>query len=384
MTMNKKKMNLIRLLPLVALCLGLLFAPGTVQAATDVWLVAQRFNRVMGDGLSVPMWGYALADPGFANIQAPTAPGPFLTVTSAPLTIHLRNDLAVPVSFMLPALAVEMAPVRFTDATGRQRIRSFTAETAPGATSTYVFGTLRDGTFLYTSGTHIQVQQQMGLYGGLKIETVAGQAYPGIPYDVEQVFIYSEIDPNLHYAVANGLYGTPDYPSTMEYRPSYYLLNNALYSPLGGPAVSGGAGQTVLVRFLNAGLRPKVPQVLDGYLTLVAENGFPYPHARIQYNALVSPSKTVDATVTFITAGSLPLFDRIGYGVVAPRRDLNLDGAYNAMDLQVLLLYLNGIVVPGVAPFSAVLSAADLTGDGVVDAADAVRMAGELAGTFPW
>lgn len=382
--MNRKKMNLTRRLPLVALCLGLLFTAGTVRAATDVWLVAQPFTRVMGDGLSVPMWGYALADPGFANIQPPAAPGPFLTVTSAPLTIHLRNDLTVPVSIMIPALPVEMAPVRFTDATGRQRIRSFTAETAPGATGTYVFTNLRDGTFLYTSGTHIQVQQQMGLYGGLKIETTPGQAYPGIGYDVEQVFIYSEIDPNLHAAVAGGLYGTPDYPSTMDYRPGYYLINGAAYSPLGGSSISGGAGQTVLARFLNAGLRPKVPQVLDGYLTLVAENGFRYPHAKIQYSALVSPGKTVDATVTFITAGSLPLLDRIGYATLAPQRDLNLDGLYNPIDLQILLLYLNGLVVPGVAPFSSILSAADLNNDGLVDAADAVRMAGELAGSFPW
>lgn len=382
--MNNKKMNLVRLLPLAALCLGLLLAPGSVQAATDVWLVAQPFTRVMGDGLSVPMWGYALADPGFANIQPVAAPGPFLTVTSAPLTIYLRNDLTVPVSIMIPALPVEMAPVKFTDTTGRQRIRSFTAETAPGATGIYVFDNLRDGTFLYTSGTHIQVQQQMGLYGGLKVETVPGQAYPGITYDVEQVFIYSEIDPNLHYAVNNGVYGTPDFPSTMEYKAGYYLLNNELYSPLTTPSIAGGAGQTVLVRFLNAGLRSKVPQVLGGYLTLVAESAFPYPYGKIQYNALVSAGKTVDATVTFITAGSLPLTDRIGYGTVAPRRDLNLDGVYNQIDLQVLLLYLNGQVVPGVAPFSSILSAADLNNDGLVDAADAVRMAGELAGTYPW
>lgn len=382
--MNRKKMNLTRLLPLVALCLGLLFAPGTVQAATDVWLVAQPFTRVMGDGLSVPMWGYALADPGFANIQPPAAPGPFLTVTSAPLTIYLRNDLAVPVTVMIPAMPVEMAPVRFTDATGRQRIRSFTAETAPGATGIYVFDNLRDGTFLYTSGTHIQIQQQMGLYGGMKVETVPGQAYPGISYDVEQVFIYSEIDSSLHSAVANGLYGTPAYPSTMEYKANYYLLNNALYSPLAGSSISGGAGQTVLVRFLNAGLRPKVPLVLNGYLTLVAESGFPYPHPKLQYNALVSPGKTVDATVTFITGGSLPLIDRIGYGTAAPRRDLNLDGVYDTIDLQILLLYLNGVVVPGIAPFSSILSAADLNNDGLVNAADLTLMAGELAGSFPW
>jgi FtsP/CotA-like multicopper oxidase with cupredoxin domain len=382
--MNNKKWNLTRLLPFLALCLGLLFAPGTVRAATDVWLVAQPFTRVMGDGLSVPMWGYALADPGFANIQAPAAPGPFLTVASAPLTIHLRNDLTVPVSIMIPALPVEMAPVRFTDTTGRDRIRSFTAETAPGATGIYVFDNLRDGTFLYTSGTHIQVQQQMGLYGGMKVETVPGQAYPGIAYDVEAVFIYSEIDPGLHSAVANGLYGTPDFPSTMEYKVGYYLLNNALYSPLVAPSIAGGAGQTVLVRFLNAGLRSKVPQVLGGHLTLVAENGFPYPHPKFQYNALVSAGKTVDATVTFVTAGSLPLLDRIGYATVTPRRDLNLDGVYNALDLQILLLYLNGQVVPGVAPFSSILLAADLNNDGLVDAADAVQMAGELAGTFPW
>jgi len=382
--MKNQATRLSRALPLITLFLGLILATGSARAVTDVWLVAQPFNQVMPDGLSIPMWGYGLADPGFTNIQPPTAPGPFISVTSGPLNVHLRNTLAVPISFMIPTLPVEMTPVKFTDSTGRERIRSFTAETAPGADGLYVFPTLREGTFLYTSGTHIQVQQQMGLFGGLKVDLVPGQAYPGVNFQVEQVFIFSEIDPNLHFTVANGTYGTPAYPSTMDYKPSYFLLNGAAYSPITAPTIAGGAGQTVLVRFLNAGLRPKVPQVLGGYLDLVAESAYLYPHRRQQYSVSLGPGKAVDAVVAFTAAGSLSLLDRIGYEKAAPRRDLNLDGVYNQLDMQILLLYLNGLVTPGTAPYNSILSAADVNRDGVVDVADLDRMNRELAGWFPY
>lgn len=382
--MKKQTITLTRALPLIALFLGLWISAGTARAATDVWLVAQPYDLLMPDGITVPMWGYGLADPGFANIQPPTAPGPFLTVTSAPLTVHLRNTLAVPVSIMIPTLPVEMDPVKFTDPTGRARIRSFTHETAPGADGTYVFSTLREGTFIYTSGTHIQVQQQMGLYGGLKVELVPGQAYPGVPYDVESVFIFSEIDPDLHFTVTNGIYGTPDYPSTLEYAPSYHLLNGSVYTSAVTPTISGGAGQTVLVRFLNAGLRPKVPQVLGGYLELVAEDAFPYPYSQAQYGASLAPGKTLDALADFAVAGSLPLLDRIGYAPVRPIRDLNLDGLYNNEDLVIMASFLAGSVTPGTPPFNSIAAAADLDNNGLTNAADLSRMLRELAGWFPY
>ncbi len=60
--------------------------------------------------------------------------------------------------------------------------------------------------------------------------------------------------------------------------------------------------------------------------------------------------------------------------------DLNLDGALTVVDLAILDHFLAGHLVPGTAPFAAPQSAADMNGDGVVDAADRIVLAGRLAG----
>ena len=121
----------------------------------------------------------------------------------------------------------------------------------------------------------------MGLYGAVTrnavdANAVPARAYPGIEYeyDEEVVLIYSEIDPALHAA-----YGTPAYSSTIDYEPKYFLVNGEA-ADAAGPIATVDAGTTVLLRFLNAGLKDHAPEILGSYLTVIAEDGNLYPYAK--------------------------------------------------------------------------------------------------------
>lgn len=300
----------------------------------EYWLCAKSTSVNMPGSVPVPMWGYAQDTTGFAGncAAAASVPGPELIVPAGEgLIVHLRNvDLPEPTSIVIPGQPATMAPVKFTDGQGRQRVRSFAAEatvgTDPTTDQTYTWDALKlkPGTYLYHSGTHPQVQVQMGLYGAVTHDAAAGQAYAGVLYNSQVTLLFSEIDPVLHAAVAAGRYGQPvpgtlpagltaaDYPSsTIDYAPKFFLINGEAH-----PAASlmslaaGNAGQTTLLRLLNAGLQSRSPVLQGHYMRLVAEDGNPYPYAREQYSAFLPALKTVDAVITPASAATYPLYDR--------------------------------------------------------------------------
>jgi FtsP/CotA-like multicopper oxidase with cupredoxin domain len=193
------------------------------------------------------------------------------------------------------------------------RVVSFTHETpAAGGPVSYTWSNMEPGTYLYHSGTHPAAQVQMGLYGAVTKNAADGipaEAYTGITYDDEAVIIYSEIDPALHAAVAGGTYGTPAYPSTIDYQPKYFLVNGVA-SDATTAVVTAAPGDDVLIRFLNAGLKDHAPEILGSHLSVIAEDGNLYPYPREQYSLLLAAGKTLDALFTPSTAGDYPIFDR--------------------------------------------------------------------------
>jgi FtsP/CotA-like multicopper oxidase with cupredoxin domain len=171
--------------------------------AAEYWLRAEVAAKTMPDTSVVTMWGFAQCTDGtYATCTAATVPGPALVVPPADttLTIHLRNDLTGPfvesVSIIIPGQTAALSPVKFTDATGRQRVKSFTTETPPDGTTVvdYLWNSLKAGTYLYQSGSHPAVQVQMGLYGAMSKDAATGQAYgPSTAYTAEAVLLFSEI-----------------------------------------------------------------------------------------------------------------------------------------------------------------------------------------------
>jgi len=292
---------------LVLAALMLMVHPSFAATAN---LAAVRAEWMPPGGIvPVPMWGFvndtgscpAPADPPVSWTAGPTIealPG------DTTLTVNLRNCLSEPVSVFIPGQYKTLAPVKFTDAQSRERVRSFDMETAPGAVGVYDWSSLKEGTYLYHSGTHPQVQVQMGLYGAL---VVNGTGYPAAARDA--VLLYSEIDPALHAAVDSGAYGTPAYPSTFNYQPKYFLINGLAYPETVN--IAADANEDVLLRFVNAGLKTHVPTIQNLYMNVIAEDGNLYQYPMQQYSVQLTAAKTMDAIVNTGTFGTThALYDR--------------------------------------------------------------------------
>jgi hypothetical protein len=229
------------------------------------------------------------------------------------LTVHLRNSLPVPTSIVIPAQREDGMGAANSPSNGSgARMRAFTREAAPaGGTEAYTWSNLTPGTYLYHSGSHVQVQVPMGLYGGLKYDDGNNRAYPGVNYDNETMLLFSEVDPILNAEVAMGTYGTPSHPtSAIGYRPQYFLINGAAYNPTIPPIPVGQTGDRILLRLVNAGLRSHVPTLQNGFFHLKAEDGHLLPHGgHEQYSALLPAGKTLDAMWVPTVSAMFPLYD---------------------------------------------------------------------------
>jgi FtsP/CotA-like multicopper oxidase with cupredoxin domain len=166
-----------------------------------------------GDGNSVAIWGYAN---GTGRAQYP---GPTLIVSQgATVTINLSNELNVPVSIVFPGQSG-------VTASGSPGL--ITAEAAAsGGIASYSFVASEPGTYMYHSGTEIGLQFEMGLFGVLIVrpQSTANRAYSHVDtrFDLENLFVLSEMDPEIHDRVDLGETAAVD---QTEYKPLYWFIN---------------------------------------------------------------------------------------------------------------------------------------------------------------
>lgn len=302
--------------------LVVLSAAISISAANAVvfHLRAETMTMTMPDAAVVTMWGFALdTDGDFTTIEnSPTSPGPQLEVPVGDntLTIIVQNNLTVPISLVIPGQIAVMLPVKIADAQGRDRVRSFTAETAPGTAGTYTWNNFKPGTYLYQSGTDPSVQVQMGLYGAAFRDTGIGQAYSNAAtfYNWQGILVLSEIDPVLHAAVAADDYGPGKaVTSTIDYDSKYFLYNgNPDPAAITIDAAAIPTGQRILVRLLNAGLETRIPLVNGLYMRKLAEDGNLLPYLYEKYSLVLLAGKTMDVMLTTTTPGPISFLDRRG------------------------------------------------------------------------
>lgn len=255
-----------------------------VPAVTiDLW--AKQGTATMPGGTNVAIWGYALQQGG-----PPTLPGPKLEVSQdQEVTVVLHNDLGMDTSLVFPGMEGVQAG---TDGAGN---------------TTYTFLAEKPGTYLYESGTQMERQIQMGLYGALVVKPGAqNQAYddPSTAYDREAVMVLSEVDRDFH-----------QNPNTFEpssYAPEYFLINGKAYPD--APDIEATAGQKVLFRYLNAGYQDHTLQLLGMDQRVVAADANLLPAARGTYTQTVAPGETYDLIGTvpqLATSGTrFPLYSR--------------------------------------------------------------------------
>ena len=315
------------------LMVALIIIAATAPAsAIDYYLCAGATTVDMPGDPGIPMWGFALDDDNNLSngCSGPVqVPGPRLIVPPGEgLNIFLRNDLPEPVSIVIPGQEMPVSPgcsgsPVWTDRTrgprtsAEQRVRSFGCEAASnGGNRSYRWGSgtanpLKPGTYTYHSGTHPQIQVQMGLYGAVSQDFAAGnRAYPGVPYDKSQDLLFSEIDPALHRAVADGTYGTTGPTSALDYNPKFFLINGQPYTA-GTPCIEGlNVGDKVLLRMMSAGLREFAPMMIGSHFRVVAEGGNKYQFAETRYSLLLQPGSTKDVIFSPSRIDKYPIIDR--------------------------------------------------------------------------
>jgi len=358
----------------LAIVIGLLTAGMSLGAQKEIYLRAGATTLTMADGRPVVMWGFA-QDSG-ADVQdgTITVPGPAIALGPdvQSLIIHLKNTLTAPVSIVIPGqFAVQGNPERNPDG----RVRSFTHEAPAGGTADYIWPNLQPGTYLYHSGSHPALQVQMGLYGALTRLADFGTAYPGVSFEREIILLHSEVDPELHDAVAADDYGPgKSVSSTLKYFPQYFMINGVSYTDGLLPVFAGRPGDRILLRFLNAGIDYRAPTLNGGYFSLLSEDGNLLPFARDTYTTLLPPLKTMDAL--FVVAPSdgpqtFALYDRrlglvnatdMGMGGMLTHLDVSTPGFPTEVTPEWIALYFG----PGpLYPPDTVGSFDDPDGDGV-------------------
>jgi FtsP/CotA-like multicopper oxidase with cupredoxin domain len=257
--------------------------------AAGIDLCAKTGTLAVG-GSSVNIWGYAVGT--CATAGAPTLPGPALTATVGDnVTVRLHNSLSQPTSLVFP---------------GQLGLVPDTAGVAPGGSKTYTFTASEPGSYLYESGTASARQVPLGLHGALVVRpAAAGQAYgAGTAYDREAILVLSEIDPALH--------ASPTGYNVANFKPRHWLINGRAYPET--DLIAAGAGQDLLLRWLNAGNEHHTMAVLGASQRVIAKDAVPERHPYGAVAETVPTGSTVDAIVR-VPAGSpagtrLPLYSR--------------------------------------------------------------------------
>src|SRR6266576_5167476 len=286
---------------------------------------------------------------------------------------------------------------QFTPPLQGARVQSFGTPVAAGVTKALMCTGFKSGTYLIESGTHPSIQGPMGLYGVLVVTDTSvtpAMAYPAGPagtpaavtYNADVPLVLSEIDPVQNRAVDAAVHtsgfletrvwsgqpgqcGNPTsttfgtcYPPAVNYDPRYYLINgvgfdktNASLSAFATkPATVTG---TVLVRFVNAGLRMHVPSIVGAQtggttavpgFSLIAEDGNVLPGIpRVQSEVFLAAGKVYDVMINAPAAGTdLPVFDRQLSLSTNNQRDGGMQGYINV----------NGGSLPGAAATASAVS----------------------------
>jgi len=217
--------------------------PTTASAAASEGLLcdtspSNTFTLTAGDGFvstpdgnSIYMWSYGNSTRGFQ------LPGPTLCVTAGqPVTIILHNTLPEATSIVFPGQKGVKAngnPAQPQLGTGGSLTSLVQGAAANTGSVTYTFTAGSPGTYLYESGTDVNKQVQMGMYGALVVRPSGNTCPAGATLcqvndrldsayspTHEYVFLLSEVDPDVHLAVERSL--PIDWNA---FRARYFMIN---------------------------------------------------------------------------------------------------------------------------------------------------------------
>lgn len=273
-----------------------LAAPVTINLCAEASTGLADGDLTMPDGAIIPIWGFSNGGGACADTSAiPSLPGPTLTVNQGDVvTVNLSNRLSENVSITFHG----------------QGLPADTTGAPPLGTTSYTFTASQAGTFLYEAGLTANGAKQvaMGLYGALIVLPAA----PPTTYTSEAMLLVSEIDPALNSAPASF--------NMLDYAPKYWLINGEAHPDT--DVIQAPAGQTMRMRYVNAGLIEHSMGLLGLDQTVIAKDG----HARTAFRAV---SETLAAGQTMDTLVDVPAAVGTKYPLYDTGRRLDNNGTAN-------------------------------------------------------
>jgi manganese oxidase len=196
-------------------------------------LCAKADRISAADGITIYNWGYANCADGnlLGTMQYP---GPTLIVNEGDtVRVKLNNQLPYATSIFFPG---QSGVTTTGDFPGRQGtlVAEATGTLVASASKIveYTFVAKNPGTYMYHSGTQMDLQIEMGLVGTLVVRPRASatQAYShlGTAFDREYLMMLTEIDPILHEEVEHQVEKSSaaiDLSSLPSPNPKYFFIN---------------------------------------------------------------------------------------------------------------------------------------------------------------
>ena len=264
-----------------------------VSGSTVTCNVWAKTGTLSLPGSSVTIWGFADNAGG-----SPSVPGPVLVADQGDVvTVNLTNNLSQPTSIVF----------------GGQAMVPDQAGVTAGGTKTYTFTAGAPGTYLYEAGLipGSQYQAAMGLHGVLVVRPAGapGQAYGDVStaFTDEALVVLGEIDPALNGSAS---------PWTFDLRsfaPRWFLVNGRAYAGSTTPVIGTTAGNTLLLRYANAGILHHSIGALGLRQQVLAADGSQLSYPRTIVAETIAPGQTADALVsipaTTTTATRYALYD---------------------------------------------------------------------------
>jgi FtsP/CotA-like multicopper oxidase with cupredoxin domain len=239
-------------------------------------LCATTGTATISNGVSVPIWGFASTCAG-----TPTLPGPVIEADAGDtVTLNVMNNLPTGHTISIEVPGQQLAPG--------------STEAAPGASVSVTF-VASEGTYLYDSAGDAGRQQAMGLYGALVVHATGGGPDSGVPLAAQHALVLSEVDPDFN--------ANPAGFDMNNWHPKYWLINGHDYP--GNATISAPAGQTLLLRYVNAGVDHNTMTLLGLHQRMVARDGYALANPFSVVSETFPAGETGDALVS-VPATALP------------------------------------------------------------------------------
>lgn len=307
-----------------------LFAVGSAGAQARIdGITGTNFSFSAGageistpDGSSLHFWGYqgTSATDGAANpFGVPQYPGPTLIVNQGDIvTITLTNNLPTATGGSTPVQNVSIVfPGQVVNASGGTAGLLTQESTGSGDTVTYTFTATNPGTYMYHSGTEMELQVEMGLVGALIVRPSMGASFAyndaDTQFDHEYLFLMTQMDPIIHQAVEQQRFDDVD---MTEYWPVYWFFNGrAGPDDLADAFVSWlphqpynctprmTPGQKLLMRVIGGDQGSHPFHYHGNNADIIARDGRLLANPRSQFTTLSVPGETVDQIFTWTGAG---------------------------------------------------------------------------------